>query len=238
MSLALAAACGHKGMSDSDRAKLGSQLAAADAATEKLDEARRSGLVAASGAAEPSAPRQCPPDIVLVHGTQADNFVRLTKRGLPRPKTGNTLVLEEATGLRKLVYQLRSQWPRDAVKEASASFDGLAAAIRDLERPDFWSPYEIAFVIQQVDPPHAGLGGFSGGTVSGRVLVWSYDRGQLACWAPVSASLHDKEKTAVISGETEDDGLLYNLYSYADEAALEALGVKQSPGDLAVRGYE
>lgn len=235
--LTIVAACGHKKMSGDEQARLTAQLAADDATTAKLDGARRDALVAASGDALPSAPRQCPPDIGLVDSDGVENFVRLVKRGVPAPKMSEVHALEESPGLRTLVYQHDSSWPRSAVREPQEAFDRLTKELDRLAKPAFWSPYEISFVVEQVDPPHVGLGGFSGGTLSGRVLVWSYDRGQLACWAPVQAALHDKEEIAPTKGDYGDDSLLFNLYAYADQAALKAIGLDKEPGQLAQRGY-
>lgn len=229
---------GGDGFDDKAQAAFTATLARADEQTAALERARLDGITRAA-TAELAAGEPCPPGISLMRDAQIDNFVRLVAPDVPKPTTARALA--DTKGLRATAYERRSRTARDLL-DRRVNKTGLDELLTELGSPTFWAPYELAFVVTRVDPPKVPEPGpyatFYPGTLTGRVIVWSYAKSAVACWAPVSVASHDTEE--VIMGDTNADKnetLLYTLYSDADTAAIKAIGADGRPGDLLDRAY-
>ena len=231
---------GSGGFDDATHADLTARLTRADEQTAALEAARLAGITAAATGAEPAAPRTCPEGLALMRGTRVDNFVRLVARDVPAPDAG-TRRLADTRGLRATEYDRASSTARDLLRRRT-NRAGLEEELARLGAVTFWAPHELAFVVTRVDPPKVPQPGpyatFYPGSLAGRVIVWSYERGQVACWMPIEvSSAAEEEVTMGDTSEQKNESLLYTLYSDADVAALKALGASGSPGDLLDRTY-
>ena len=219
------------GPSTEQLTELSTALEAATARAVAADAARAAGVEADLAAATITTTR-CAPSVVLMGtgsapatpvgylvGRNEGNYREIPRAELATPSTRLAWANDLASTVSRSLAPSASN-PIDS-EDALAFRRGQVDDIGDPSRPDGYRYVVELVLLEQVGPQVLGVGSFLPGSVRGRIVVWDYAEGRVACHADATATSASEERV----GDSAASDLMTNLNTRLRIAALEAIGI-------------
>lgn len=221
--------------SPADRAQLAELIETSKAEVAQREAARRARLTELVGTADPGLPEKCPAQVELRSAGAIDNFQRLATSTLG--DQGRTPLLATSTTLASQRFaQNVKGFAEDLERSEPMSKKRWRYQTSETKRlaSDTRHPYEIEFVITSASKPAVRGHQFAGGSVTGRVFVWSFSAGDAVCSRAISEKLGERESLLKdqytdLSDPAVAETLFGQLLIAADQATLRALGIDGVP---------